>query len=374
MYRILFGHGFFNLARAFIGAVLVYYLIDNGISISTIAIAKSCQLCVSVLCNYPASLISNKYGNKISIILSCIFSIIYFYLMINPTEFSVIIGEVFNGLSIAFYVGSYESWIFRYKNNRENNFTLLSRSSEILFFTTIVAGLAGAYFNRNSFYLSIIFMVWAIAIYIMSDEVRNKRDNFNYGIKYFVRYLDLGILFYIFFTGLMQILYQFWIIYFSKILHLSQIEIGYLFVSIMLFQWILTYLSRKVKLDRIKHAITILVSLVFIASLFVVFLPYLTKNSLIIIISYLLLSSSCAILANLLFSKYCCSFSNEAQSSMFSLIDASARAIGAIILAMIATLNLESNMVFLAFPLYLAVSSLIWLFYKKDKIINIKSS
>ncbi len=96
MYRILSAHGLFNLARAFIGAVLIIYLTNHGISLSVIALAKSAQLIVSVLFNYPAGLISDRYGNKVTVLLACVAEMIYFGLMLHPSEQSVITGEMFN--------------------------------------------------------------------------------------------------------------------------------------------------------------------------------------------------------------------------------------------------------------------------------------
>ncbi len=96
-------------------AVLIIYLTNHGISLSVIALAKSAQLIVSVLFNYPAGLISDRYGNKVTVLLACVAEMIYFGLMLHPSEQSVITGEMFNGLGIALYTGAYEAWIFTHK-------------------------------------------------------------------------------------------------------------------------------------------------------------------------------------------------------------------------------------------------------------------
>lgn len=95
MLRVLSAHGLFSLSRAFIGAVLVIYLINKGVALSVISIAKSAQLVTSIIFNYPSGLVADKYGNKLAILLACLSELIYFYLMLNPSNSNVIIGEIF---------------------------------------------------------------------------------------------------------------------------------------------------------------------------------------------------------------------------------------------------------------------------------------
>ncbi|KMK52587.1 hypothetical protein RO21_00195 [[Actinobacillus] muris] len=375
MYKILSAHGFFNLSRAFIGAVLILYLTEQGISLSTIAIAKSCQLFFSVLFNYPASLFAHRFSNRYAIILSCLFGIGYFALMINPSETKVILGEIFNGLSIAFYVGSYEAWLLQYKNEQESSFSLISRSAEIMFISTIIATLIGASLSENALYLAILVMIVAIAFYLNVYERKIiTSENITISLFSLLKKFNRYIIFYITFSGLLQILYQFWAIYFAKELAFNQMELGYTLALIMVFQWGLSYLARKIKLERFKLAVPAILGAVLLTSILATYLPLYTTNSYIISLCYFLLSSCSIVLSNILFSKYCCIFNEAIQSTMFSLIDASCRMVGAILLTIIAIMDIDNvKYIFFSFTLYIVAITLLWgVVYTKNRLVELK--
>lgn len=214
MFRILMSHSFFNLSRAFIGAVLIVYLLNNQISLTTIAIAKSLQLFISVIMNYPAGKISDRFGYKTVILISCLCSLIYFLLMLNPINMTVLLGEIFNGLSIAFYMGAYEAWIFEFKNEKENIFTLISRRAELFFISSIIVSIIGGLYFNQALYFILLFMILAIICYtitpqnnlssnsIITDKIKN---TFFTDLKLFSKKADKSLLFSLIFTGSMQI-------------------------------------------------------------------------------------------------------------------------------------------------------------------------
>lgn len=75
---LFLGSSLFNLSRTFVSAVLILYLLTSGINLSTIGLAKSLQLAVSILITVPAGKFADKYGNKISVVLACLFGSLYF--------------------------------------------------------------------------------------------------------------------------------------------------------------------------------------------------------------------------------------------------------------------------------------------------------
>lgn len=374
MFRILSAHGLFSLARAFIGAVLVIYLLDRGISLSVIAIAKSAQLVVSVLFNYPAGLISDKYGNKVAILLACVAEIVYFALMIHPSDNQVILGEMFNGLGIAFYTGAYEAWVFTHKKKTEDSFSLISRSAEMLFIATIISGVIGAIFSQHSLLLSIVFMAISICVYAITPESRrcasnkdNKLTEYRGVIKLF-KAADANVVSYMVIGGFMQLIYQFWPVFFkSEPLAFTQKEVGFVFASSMIAQWMFTIYARKIGFNNQKYATMLCYSGIIITSITTILGAHIfNETPLLITLSYCMFISFCSLTTNYLFSKSCNLFSNSHdESSMISLLDTGARCLGALSLAVISALNIQNiSVIWCAFPVFVVVVSFVHILKK----------
>ncbi|MGF6439130.1 MFS transporter [Kosakonia sp. 1610] len=362
MYRILTAHGVYNLARAFIGAVLVIYLVNHGISLSVIALAKAAQLVVSVLFNYPAGLISDKYGNKLTILLACIAEIIYFALMLHPSEQGVIIGEMFNGLGIALYTGAYEAWIFTHKKDKEDSFSLISRSAEMLFIATIISGVIGAVFAQYSLLLSLIFMAISFTAYAFTPEKKKDIPSVSVieskysGLSKLFRTADMNVLNFIVIGGLMQLLYQFWPLFFKNSpIGFSQKEVGLVFAASMVAQWAFTAYARKKNFNKKRYATTVCYLGVLFSSLATLLSPiYCSEFSYFIVILYCLFISFCTLTTNFFFSRSCNLYSNSKdESSMISLLDTGARCLGALCLALVSLLNMENiSFIWLMFPVF----------------------
>lgn len=370
MFRVLSAHGLFNLARAFIGAVLVIYLVNQGINLSVIALAKSAQLAVSVLCNYPAGLISDRYGNKVTILLACIAEIIYFTLMLHPSEQSVIVGEMFNGLGIALYTGAYEAWIFTHKKDTEDSFSLISRSAEMLFIATILSGVIGAIFSQYSLHLSITFMAISLITYAFTPEKQKEKIKFvgkasasKYtGIIKLLKTADSNVLNFIVIGGLMQLLYQFWPVFFKdNPIGFSQKEVGFVFAASMVTQWIITTVARKKNFNKNKYATFFCYVGVLLSSLATLLSPvFLSDYPYIIVVFYCVFISFCTLATNYFFSRSCNLYSNSKdESSMISLLDTGARCLGASSLAVVSVLNMQNiSLIWMIFPVFILLVSL----------------
>lgn len=371
MKTLLMAHGYFNFARGLIGAVLIYYLIQQGISPATIAIAKSCQLIISVLFNYAAGKIAERFGNKTSILLSCVFSIIYLLLMLKPTEYSVIIGEMFNGLSIAFYVGAYEAWLFQFKNHQENHFTLIARSAEMIFITLILSSVVGGYLYDNSLYMAIIVMIIALIGYQrVKEQTRHPAAervlNFSQSLRYFIQHTRMNVIFYIALAGMMQLLYQLWPLFFTDNLHFSQTQLGYILAAMMISQWLFTFVSRKLALNNRKNSIASSLIGIAIFSTTTLLSAFYMENQYISLLLFLCFISLCALTQHFLFANIAAVFDTHYQSTMISLIDAISRSVGALLLAIYALVK-HNDVVYIwsLFPIY-AFIALIYLFRVKN--------
>ncbi|QLB20447.1 hypothetical protein A6B43_02250 [Vespertiliibacter pulmonis] len=382
MFRILISHSFFNLSRAFIGAVLIVYLLNNQITLTTIALAKSLQLFMSVVMNYPAGKISDRFGYKTAILISCLCSLIYFLLILNPTNITVLFGELFNGLSIAFYMGAYEAWIFEFKNKKENSFTLISRSAELFFISSIIASIIGGLYFNQALYFSILFMILAIICYIITPQ-NNPYSNrkianilksaFFTDLKSFCKKADTQLLFSIIFVGSMQIIYQYWAIFFAKNLNIENNYLGYILALMLSGQWLFSFLSRKFTFNLSKYAVLISLSGVFIFSLlnlllFLTINHYNLLNKIIITLNFIIFVAFCGLTSNLFFAKSCDKFSHlNNQSSMISLIDMNSRIIGTILLTVSSLFNIEQiPFIFLIFNGIILVYLFSHFFLNKD--------
>ena len=369
MLRVLSAHGLFSLSRAFIGAVLVIYLINKGVALSVISIAKSAQLVTSIIFNYPSGLVADKYGNKLAILLACLSELIYFYLMLNPSNSNVIIGEIFNGLGIALYTGAYEAWIFTHKKGKEDSFSLISRSSEILFIATILSGVLGAMFSQYSLLLSMIFMVISFITYAFTPEIKkqktNNTDNIATGLLKLLRAANYNVINYVTFAGLMQLLYQFWPVFFkSSPLSYSQKEVGFVFAASMVTLWIFTYYTRTKGFNKYSYAPILCYLGIIITSLVTIIAPYYLFNfSVVVVVSYCLFISFCTLTVNYFFSISCNIYSNSSnESSMISLLDTSARCLGAAVLAVVSLFNMQNiALIWSIFPLFAVIITFTWL-------------
>lgn len=368
MFRILSAHGLYNLARAFIGAVLVIYLLNHGISLSVIAIAKSAQLVISVLFNYPSGLISDKYGNKVTILLACVAELIYFSLMLNPSDHSVIVGEMFNGLGIALYTGAYEAWIFKHKKGKEDSFSLISRSAEMLFIATILSGVIGAIFSQYSLLLSMSFMAISFIAYVFTPESRKNTDILGHtqpqysGITKLFKTADINVINFVVIGGLMQLIYQFWPVFFKNHpLDFSQKEVGFVFAASMIAQWVFTAYARKKNFNKNRHATAICYGGIVITCLATLATPYFISGvPFLIVLMYCLFISFCSLTTNYFFSKSCNLYSESRdESSMISLLDTGARCLGALSLAIVSFINIQNiSLVWGIFPLFVVLISL----------------
>lgn len=347
MFRLLTAHGFFNLARAFIGAVLFVYLLDSQIPLETILWAKSAQLLVSVLANYHAGKIADRFGKKTAVMLSCLFSLIYFYLMLEPTETKVIIGEMFNGLCIAFYMGAYESWAFEFKNDKESSFSLISRSAEIFFLSSIFATIVGALYFSKALYFSLAFMLLAIGAYAITPQKARRSfpasSHFLADLKYFASQANHTLWFYLLFAGAMQIIYHFWAVFFSRNLAVENEQLGYVLALMFAVQWLFSRLSRHFRLNQKQNANRWVLVAVLSFSVLTVFSYVFELSFSLIALCFLLFVGSCGLSANLFFAQSCQRFAEQDnESSMISLIDALARVIGAGCFAIFSAISLEA--------------------------------
>lgn len=367
MYSLLTGHTLFHIGRGFIGVILAVYLLQQGISLETIAVAKSLQLVASVLFNYPAGKIADRFGKKTAILTACFFSILYFTLMLFPSIETVIMGEIFNGLSIACYMGAYEAWIFEFKSQKENSFSLISRSTEMLLLGSIFASIVGAFYFDQAIYFALFFVFCALPFYLFTQqrkETKPLQQTFLGEIRFFYQTLNLKAVFCLFFVGGMQLIYQLWSVFVVQDLQINKAMLGYILATMFAGQWLLMLIARKTAFSQKTYANYLMLGVVSLLAVSVLLLSYAQQSSLFIIFCFVCFTACCGLTSNLYFSASCQLFAKiPNESSMISLLDMHIRLVGAVILGLYSQFYAQDTIIIWEFfPLLILIYCMFRLF------------
>lgn len=327
------------------GAIFIIILEAEGISLSTIAIAKSGQLLTSMLLVLPSGTIADKYGGKYAIITACIFSIAYYYCLIEPTQKKVIGGEICNGVALAFYTGAFESWLFSLTPQKDalNLHTHLARSRELSYLGIVFGGLIGTFISSHIFLFSLIFMAISLIIFLMVKKREgNSRIQIQEKMKYFIptfkSLLSERIGFFLLASsflvgGSMQLIYQFWQPFFFKFpdLNGSKKSLGLIFIAFMLTQYFTSKLIRKYILKS-KEQMIYLTGLCWAIASILLLNTLLTENFISSIVSFCLFFGITAVASNLLMAQLGEIVELRLQSTAISILDLLGKSLGAFLL------------------------------------------
>lgn len=265
----------FHFSRTLPGAVIVLLLLSNGVSIKAFTFAKALQLLTSALLTVPAGIFADRFGRKKSLIIACIAEIIYFILLMKPSNTNIIIGEFFNGICLCFYAGAYEGWLLDLnKQKHSKEFThIILKASEYMFLFMMTASLIGAFLGTSVFLVSVIFLSIVTLLHcfiyepsylerkqeatntddVVKDNItqNNKEKKLNILLQavYFLFQKKVGLFLLVsgaLFTGLMQFVFQFWqpIIESSGVT--SHLTFGAIFSATLFFQYLISIVSRKI--------------------------------------------------------------------------------------------------------------------------------
>ena len=224
-------------------------------------------------------------------------------------------------------------------------------------------------FSQYSLLLSMIFMVISFITYAFTPEIKNQKtnntDNIATGLLKLLKTANYNVINYVTFAGLMQLLYQFWPVFFkSSPLSYSQKEVGFVFAASMVTLWIFTYYTRTKGFNKYSYAPILCYLGIIITSLVTIIAPYYLFNfSVVVVVSYCLFISFCTLTVNYFFSISCNIYSNSSnESSMISLLDTSARCLGAAVLAVVSLFNMQNiALIWSIFPLFAVIITFTWL-------------
>lgn len=380
MNKLLTAFYLFHSSRNFIGPVLLAYLLFLGVPLQTIAIAKAIQLVVSVIANVPAGIFANRLGNKFSVIISCIFAILYYIIIIiDPTPTNIIIAEIFNGLSIAFFAGSSDAWLLKFESKNSDSYSLISRGQEIIFATMIVAGAIGTYIFEKSFFVAIIIMITAIFAFLYSEEPQKRPPKTT---SYKLDNIKPIMILVITISGSMQLIFQFWPLYFQhKNIGIETQWLGAFFGTALLIQYITTKAFRKMEINKKEDIEIKILSVLIFLSIIVIYgvsnaMEFNSWNKYFFTALFALFASLSSILGNIYLSQAADLHTNEnTKSSYLSWLDAGARFFGATLLGVISLLNIKDiYTIWLFFPLLFIVLIIATRKYKNESHKAIKQS
>lgn len=335
----------FNFARMLSGAIFIIILEAQGIPLSTISIAKGGQLLISMLLVLPSGIIADKYGGKYAIITACIFSIAYYYFLLEPTHGKVIIGEICNGIALAFYTGAFESWLFSLTSQKDalNLHTHLARSRELSYLAIVFGGLIGAFVSGYVFLSSLILMIGSLLIFL---TIKNREEISQIQIqektKYFIpalnSLLSRKIGFFLLTSsflvgGTMQLIYQFWQPFFFKFPDLdgSKQSLGLIFIAFMLTQYFTSKVIRKYILKSTNQMIY-LTGLCWATASILLLNTILTDSVTSSIISFCLFFGMTAAASNLLMAQLGEIVEVKLQSTAISILDFLGKSLGSSLL------------------------------------------
>lgn len=242
--KLVLSNALFNCSRTFIGGFIIASLMTSNIPLAVISLAKACQLLISVFFTIPAAKLSRKIGNKYCVLIGCLFAFAYYLFLMFPSNNNVIAGEIFNGLSLAFYCGSYESWLFNCSNNagKQESYTSFAFSQELSYLMMALSGLLGGLFSEHALQISVLIIIIGFIIALTCKETvtstitvtKNKLSTFS--LKFPNRDSFYLFLILIISYGLMQSVYQYWQPFFKEL----NSSLGYSYLSSVFFLFMIT--------------------------------------------------------------------------------------------------------------------------------------
>ncbi len=119
--KLLMIDGIFEGGRMFVGATSTTYLLSSGLSLSEVALLKTFQALVFILAELPTGIFADALGRRLSLLCSCIISILGFLLFYFGSSLGIFIcAEIFLALSLCFWSGAFEAYAIDIGNLDKN--------------------------------------------------------------------------------------------------------------------------------------------------------------------------------------------------------------------------------------------------------------
>jgi MFS family permease len=181
---VLGGFGFFY------NAIQTLYFRSFNLSFTQIGLLVTIGMVVTLITEIPTGVIADRFGNKISVLLSTLCNMVGTTLVAFGSSFNIFaIGFVFWGLHRTFNSGASTSWLYKSLEMLDNSQDFIKHKGQLsssFISIDIISGLLGPLFfaisYRLPYYISCISLLMAFIIQITMYE--EPKINFTSNIKF----------------------------------------------------------------------------------------------------------------------------------------------------------------------------------------------
>ncbi|NLU17486.1 MAG: MFS transporter [Serratia liquefaciens] len=289
--KLLLGGVIYWGGRSLTAISMPLYLLSQGIPLSLIVTSKSLQLIVIACFSFITGFLSDKYGSKKAICISCLLEVIYFILIVSATETSVLVGEIINGLALAFYNGNYEKWLHDAEDRQFSRAYSFYQKYRFFFMGATV--FAGGFFLLPTLIISAVInfalFFWFASCRespVQAITVLEAKPNHRWHLS---PVMILLAFFYIAVSSALTPIYSLWPTQ-LEVFSISAIYPGAIYFFAMLLQALICHIITTPVFRHAVYRPLLTISFVFIPAIFMVFLYYAIQNkqlSLIPILSWL---------------------------------------------------------------------------------------
>ena len=260
MNALMWGNGVYHYTKTLVITLFIPYLLSYGISMSTIAMAKSINLSLSVILSIPAGRFGDKYGSKKSILYANLFLFCSIFCLLKPTVYSIFLSEILGGCASAFYSGAYNAWLVSYSNEKNNIFAVYTENQKVFTLGMISAGITSSLLYYDGLYVALCSFIIIIGLFMMATDkniVEEKVEISMFAlIKYFKSIMNMMVISTILLLGVSEVIYHSWTLLFNQSkLEFVQEDIGIILSTSLILQFFVSYLFKKIELYKFAQVI-----------------------------------------------------------------------------------------------------------------------
>lgn len=263
----------FEFFRTVFSAVYSVYYIDRGLELGDVSSIKVFQMIGILIFEIPSGYLADKYGRiKILIISVLVMAASFLGLAASRDYITFAISEFVYGIALALSSGTIYTYINQYQEDEkvviENS--SLGHLTSIVNLVTFISGNIGAFLYKYNPYIPFLlgalgFLVYPLIVWILFKKFKLKdnrakvlegqtRTGFLDNRDIYKRGFRLLLIFNILFIATSQFIYQYWSVYFIKVIDLNaNLAFSVMLVASIIGGYVFVYISRRLSF---KHVIT----------------------------------------------------------------------------------------------------------------------
>lgn len=249
-YKYLVADFLWNLGRTLPHAILTIYLLENGVTLSQIAVIQSIFMIVALISEFPSGVIADRFSRK-NIYLASLILIFISYTLIGmyaSNFWALCIAYFLYGLSMAFKSGTLEAEVvleLRREDKDVKNFSIAT--TQVMSISSLLGGFIGSIFyaniNRGVYIIALIMFLLSGSIgylctfkksEVFEEEKETIVNELKQGIFLLKSKAELRvpIIMFCLTAFFLQPFYQYWQVLYKKI----NIPVAYFGVIYVVFQ------------------------------------------------------------------------------------------------------------------------------------------